>query len=167
MWFWKYWLMPNSDQRPAKATKVLFIQGGGAEAHDWDARLASSLEKKLGPGYQMIYPLMPNEADPNYRSWKRVILKELKAAGAGAVLVGHSIGASMLMKMLPEGAGVSLKGVFLVAAPYMHEREGWQWAEAALPAKARPRPSSMERLPRCATSGGMSAARVRVMKSAT
>jgi predicted alpha/beta hydrolase family esterase len=118
-------------------TKVLFIQGGGAEAHAWDAKLASSLAEKLGPDYEVIFPEMPNEADPNYLAWKGRIQEQLQAAGDGTVLVGHSIGASMLMKMLAEGdAGASLKGVFLVAAPFVHARKGWQWKEAELPVNA-------------------------------
>lgn len=118
-------------------TKVLFIQGGGEGAHAWDAKLAGSLGEKLGHDYVMVYPAMPNEADPSYEAWKPRISKELKAAGDGAVLVAHSIGASMVMKMLAEtDVGQRLKGVFLIAAPFVHERDGWQWTEAELPANA-------------------------------
>jgi hypothetical protein len=46
---------------------VLFIQGGGAGAHDdWDAKLVSSLMGKLGDGYEIRYPRMPREDDPSY-----------------------------------------------------------------------------------------------------
>lgn len=115
--------------------KVLFIQGGGEDAHVWDAKLARSLEEKLGRGYTVNFPKMPNEADPNYRAWKRRILGELKALGDGTVLVGHSIGGSMVMKMLADGEiAERLAGVFIIAAPFVHEREGWQWKEAELPA---------------------------------
>ncbi len=118
-------------------TKVLFIQGGGEAAHDWDARLATSLQEKLGRGYSVSFPKMPNEADPNYLAWQRQIREELEALGDGAVLVGHSIGASMVIKMLAGGAiAQKLAGVFLVAAPFMHHQDGWQWKEAELPANA-------------------------------
>ena len=121
-------------------TKVLFVQGGGDEAHAWDARLVASLEQKLGPGYVVVYPQMPNESDPNYPAWKQRIREELPGLGKGAVLVGHSIGASILIKLLAEGGtGQTFKGVFLIAAPFLHEREGWQWKEAELPANAAER----------------------------
>jgi predicted alpha/beta hydrolase family esterase len=103
MGFWKYWRMRKSDQRPGGVTKVLFIQGGGKDAHAWDAKLARSLDEKLARGYEVIFPRMPDEADPAYEAWKQCIREELKAAGEGTVLVGHSIGAAMLMKMLVEG----------------------------------------------------------------
>lgn len=121
--------MPNANQ------SVLFIQGGGEDAHAWDERLANSLREKLGPGYDVVYPRMPNESDPNYQAWKECVRAELKKLGEPAVLVAHSIGASMLVKMLTErNARRSLKGIFLIAAPFVHEREGWQWKEAEPPA---------------------------------
>jgi predicted alpha/beta hydrolase family esterase len=115
--------------------KVLFIQGGGKEAHAWDARLVASLQEKLGPGYAVSYPEMPDEADPDYQAWKRRISEELNRLGDDTVLVGHSLGGSVLMKALAKGLITQrLKGVCLIAAPFFHEREGWQWHEAQLPA---------------------------------
>jgi hypothetical protein len=113
---------------------VLFIHGGGEGAHAWDARLVSSLEQKLGPAYQVRYPKMPDEAEPEYAAWKRRICEELAALGKGVFLVGHSIGASMLIKLLSEGPPQqSIAGVFLLSGPFWHD-EGWRWKELELPA---------------------------------
>jgi predicted alpha/beta hydrolase family esterase len=129
--------MSNANQ------SVLFIQGGGDDAYDWDAKLARSLEKNLGTGFTVTYPRMPDEANPNYLAWKKCVLEELDKLGGGTVLVGHSIGASMLVKMLAEDdVKPSLKGVFLISAPFLHEREGWQFPEAA------PRADAANRLPK-------------------
>jgi hypothetical protein len=57
------------------AKQVLFVQGGAEGAYKDDARLAESLRSNLGPNYQVRYPAMPNEADPDYQSWKRSILR--------------------------------------------------------------------------------------------
>jgi hypothetical protein len=47
-------------------TKVLFVQGGGKNVHDqWDNKLVDSLKRNLGPDYEIRYPRMPNEADPD------------------------------------------------------------------------------------------------------
>jgi hypothetical protein len=47
--------------------QVLFIQGAGAAVHDaWDDKLVRSLERALGDGYSVLYPRMPDEADPHY-----------------------------------------------------------------------------------------------------
>jgi hypothetical protein len=46
--------------------QVLFIQGGGAGAHDeWDNKLVESLARELAPTSQIRYPRMPDEADPS------------------------------------------------------------------------------------------------------
>jgi uncharacterized protein len=54
-----------------------------------------------------------------------------------AVLVGHSIGASVLIRFLATGAlRHCVAGVFLIAAPFWHDHEVWRWKEAELPVDA-------------------------------
>lgn len=44
----------------AGTRQILFIQGGGAGAHDeWDDKLFDSLKRELGDGYEVRYPRMP------------------------------------------------------------------------------------------------------------
>src|SRR5690349_17867839 len=106
---------------------VLFIQGGGGEGtHDeWDNKLVDSLGRELGPQYEIRYPRMPNEADPTYARWSAAIRKELVRLDEDALLVGHSVGATILINTVaadpPERA---LKGIFLVSAPFVGEG-GW------------------------------------------
>ena len=46
--------------------QILFIQGGGAGTDDdWDNKLVESLLRGLGDGYEVQYPRMPDEDDPN------------------------------------------------------------------------------------------------------
>ncbi len=53
--------------------QILFIQGGGGhDVHDnWDDKLVDSLRRELGDGYEVRYPRMPGEDDPNYARWDR------------------------------------------------------------------------------------------------
>ena len=106
--------------------QVLFIQGGGKGAHDdWDDKLVQSLGRELGPGYEIRYPHMPNEAAPQYPRWKAAIEKELSRLADGATLVGHSIGGTSLINTLVEKPpGLALSGVFLLDAPFVGEG-GW------------------------------------------
>jgi uncharacterized protein len=114
-------------------THVLFIQGAGDGAHDEDARLAASLRARLGPGYEVRYPAMPDEEDADYRIWQSVILQEIEEIGVGAMLVGHSVGASVLIKMFTTpGPKPPLAAMFLVAGPFWHDHEFWRWDEATL-----------------------------------
>jgi predicted alpha/beta hydrolase family esterase len=122
------------------AKQVLFVQGAGEGAHKEDARLAESLRSVLGPSYEVRYPEIPNDGDTDYESWKRVILTEIADMGKGAILVGHSIGASVLIKILIDSRpNLSIAGMFLVAGPFWHRHEVWQWDEAALPTDASDR----------------------------
>jgi predicted alpha/beta hydrolase family esterase len=101
--------------------QVLFIQGGGAGAYDeWDNKLVDSLRPELGPGYDVRYPRMPNEADPSYAMWKAVLAEEIAGLDDGAILIGHSLGGTILINALAEAApSRKLAGVFLIAAPFV------------------------------------------------
>lgn len=105
--------------------QVLFVQGGGDDVHDeWDNKLVASLERKLGPEYEIRYPRMPNEAAPNYALWKTALKKEFARLDNGAILVGHSIGATILINVLAEEPSESASGIFLLAAPFVG-KGGW------------------------------------------
>jgi predicted alpha/beta hydrolase family esterase len=107
-------------------TQVLFVQGGGENVHDqWDDKLAQSLQRELGASYSVRYPRMPNEADPRYCAWKPALLDEIKSLQDGSVLVGHSLGGTVLMHVLAEEPLKLTPGaVCLIAAPYIGEG-GW------------------------------------------
>jgi predicted alpha/beta hydrolase family esterase len=106
--------------------QILFVQGGGEGVHDeWDNKLVSSLETELGAGYAVRYPRMPKEADPQYATWKQALIKELGELDDGAVLVGHSIGGTVLVHVLVEHRpkqGLSM--IALIAPPFVGEG-GW------------------------------------------
>jgi predicted alpha/beta hydrolase family esterase len=123
------------------ARQVLFIQGAGSEgAYAEDAKLVESLRARLGPDYVVRYPRMPNEEEPEYAVWKNVIAGEVADMGSGAILVGHSIGASVIIRAVVDGGiGQSLAGVFLLAAPFWYDHHFWRWDEVKLPGDAAER----------------------------
>jgi len=109
-----------------RENQVLFIQGGGSDVHDsWDNKLVASLKKELGAGYKVRYPRMPHEDDPDPVAWKEAINRELKKLSDGVILVGHSIGAAILIDYLAD-ANLEWRpyGVFLIATPFIGDR-GW------------------------------------------
>jgi pimeloyl-ACP methyl ester carboxylesterase len=73
-------------------TFVLFIQGGGEGAYEADAVLAKSLQRALGDEYDVRYPQMPDESNPDMQTWKTKISRELEALNGRVMLVGHSMG---------------------------------------------------------------------------
>ena len=61
---------------------------------------------------------MPRPDDPRYAPWARRIAK-LIAAATAPVVVGHSFGASVLLKYLAEATSrPAIVGLFLIATPY-------------------------------------------------
>lgn len=106
-------------------TQVLFIQGGGEGARDeWDEKLVESLKRTLGDEYEVSYPRMPDEADPKYVKWAAAIEEAMGALDDGAIVVGHSIGATVLINYLATRLRKKLGAVVLLAAPYIG-KGGW------------------------------------------
>jgi pimeloyl-ACP methyl ester carboxylesterase len=106
--------------------QILFIQGGGAGAHDeWDDKLFESLRRVLGAGHEVRYPRMPDEDDPSYARWSAAIRREMAGLDEGAVVVGQSVGGTILIHTLAEQPpGRGLGAVVLIAAPFVGEG-GW------------------------------------------
>ena len=107
--------------------QVLFIQGGGEGTHDeWDDKLVDSLRVGLGAGYEVRYPRMPEDDDPSVATWIPAIRNELASLDDGAVVVGHSIGATLLVHALEsEPPNRPLGAIVLLAAPFVG-RGGWE-----------------------------------------
>ena len=107
--------------------QILFIQGGGAGAHRLDQSLVGYLRGALGGSYEVRYPEMPNESDPDYPLWQARIRNELMMLSGDVILIGHSLGGSFLLKYLSEErAGTTIAGIFLIAAPYWGGN-GWRY----------------------------------------
>jgi uncharacterized protein len=111
---------------------VLFVHGGGEGAYEADEKLAASLRDALGGGYDVRSPRMPDEGSPEVGAWKEKIAAELATMDGEAILVGHSVGANVLLKYLSEEeVEKPLAGLYLVAAPYAGAG-GWELEEDAL-----------------------------------
>jgi len=106
---------------------IFLIQGAGAGAYEVDKQLATSLSHALGPQYEVHYPALPHEDDAPYEEWKHHLEKELAAMQGPIVLVGHSVGASILIKWMSEmEAEQPIAGLFLLACPFWGGN-GWRY----------------------------------------
>jgi predicted alpha/beta hydrolase family esterase len=113
---------------------VLFIHGAGEGAFEEDRLLAASLQNALGLAYDVHYPKMPEEDSAMYEDWKAPIERELDILDDNVILVGHSVGGSVLVKYLSEEQlDKSISSLFLLATPYWGADEFWKWDEARLP----------------------------------
>jgi pimeloyl-ACP methyl ester carboxylesterase len=113
---------------------VLFIQGGGEGTHDdWDDKLVDSLRRELGDGYEIRYPQMPAEDDPSDAAWRPAIMRAIATLDGGAVVVGHSVGGTILIHALAaDPPSVQLAAIVLIAAPFVGAG-GWPADEFELP----------------------------------
>jgi pimeloyl-ACP methyl ester carboxylesterase len=114
--------------------QVLFIQGGGEGTHDeWDNKLVDSLRAELGAGFEVRYPRMPAEDDPSAATWVPVIRGAMAALEDGAVVIGHSVGGTILVHTLVDRPpDRRLGAIVLVAAPFVGTG-GWPAGEFELP----------------------------------
>ena len=112
--------------RPAQK-KILFIHGGDDDGYKADAKLAASLQEALGATYEVRYPQMPSdEAAPDF-GWLQQIGKEIAAIKGKVILVGHSLGASLLLKYLSENEVTKrIGGIFLISTPFWSGDEDWK-----------------------------------------
>lgn len=106
---------------------LLFLQGAGSGAYKEDKRLVENLQRSLGPHFEVRYPAMLDEGDAPYEQWRQQIERELSDVPGRVFVVGHSVGASVLIKWLSERQVEStIAGVFLIACPYWGGA-GWRY----------------------------------------
>ncbi len=106
--------------------KILFVQGGGNDGYEADKKLVNSLTDNLEEGYDIDYPEIQSvETEPDY-GWVRQIRREILKRDDGLFLIGHSFGASMILKCLSENlVEKNFGGLFLIAPPFWKGEEDW------------------------------------------
>ncbi len=92
------------------------------------------LRQKLGEGYEVILPAMPNKTNARFKEWKLWFGKLIPFLNDGVILMGHSLGGSFVVKYLSENKfPKKIKAVFLVGAVYDTDCDGYSLAGFALP----------------------------------
>jgi serine hydrolase len=124
----------NHVKRRKRVRKhILLIQGAGNQHKPLGSgKLVASLRQQLGSDYHVLAPDMPDPDHPRYLAWRDQIEQELGKLDADALLIGHSLGGSMLLKYLAEGTYQKpIAGLFLVAVPDFGKQD-WE-LEYAVP----------------------------------
>ena len=105
---------------------ILLIQGGGEAGYEADTELSDSLKIGLGDDYDVHYPKMQTIESLLDFGWLQQIGNEITAINGEIILVGHSLGASMLLKYLSENKiNKRIAGVFLISTPFWNGDEDW------------------------------------------
>ena len=88
--------------------------------------MADSLQSTLGKNFEVSYPkLLTDEQAPDF-GWLQQIGETIAAIRGEIILVGHSLGASMLLKYLSENeVNKTITGLFFIATPFWSGDEDW------------------------------------------
>ncbi|GIQ71434.1 serine hydrolase family protein [Xylanibacillus composti] len=109
---------------------VVFVHSAGAQGTgEGSSGLMAHISRNLGADFQVRCPAMPDPTSPSCSAWQARLAQELERIGEGTevLLVGHSLGGSVILKHIAEGECRSrIAGVFLIAAPYWGADEEWQ-----------------------------------------
>ncbi|HEY1237957.1 MAG TPA: alpha/beta fold hydrolase [Solirubrobacterales bacterium] len=114
--------------------EILLIHSSGPQGPgEGSAPFAARLDDELGSDYEVLFPKLPDPDDPHYVPWSERVGQLLDDLDAPSVVVGHSLGASVLLKHLAEGGSQeSIAGLLLAETPFWGQSD-WE-AEWALPA---------------------------------
>lgn len=131
-------LVAKAPARPAQcgltmAVDVLFIHSAGPQSGEQgSAPLLRHLRRGLGARFRVHAPTMPLPDSPSYDRWQAELETRLPPDRSPRFLVGHSLGASVLLKYLSEqDRSAWPAGLFLVATPWWGD-QGWDAREFTL-----------------------------------
>ncbi|MFB4166929.1 alpha/beta hydrolase [Virgibacillus sp. JSM 102003] len=114
--------------------QILFIHSAGPQGeHEGSFDLIVYLQDNLNAEYNLIIPEMPNPENPEYTRWKERLSKEFASLEGEVILIGHSLGGSVLLKYLSEeDCHLKISSLHSVAAPYWGKNGFWESEEFAL-----------------------------------
>lgn len=110
---------------------LLIIHGAGVRSYKVMAeKWVPYIKKQLGPEYNVVCPEMPNPQFPQYKLWRETIKNTIAKLHGPLILVGHSLGGTLLLKYLTqEKIHNQILGMYFVASPYFSETKGWNYAD--------------------------------------
>lgn len=114
----------TAARRPLRHVKqvkqVLLVHSAGSQGpREGSGHLHAHLQEALGKAYRVLYPKMPSPENPDYPPWKGRLEKLFAGLDDGVIVVGHSLGGSVLLKYLSEGGShPRIAGLFLAATPF-------------------------------------------------
>ncbi|HEX2911957.1 MAG TPA: alpha/beta fold hydrolase [Chloroflexia bacterium] len=115
--------------------QCLFIHSAGPQGpHEGSDDFITFLQKAVGTDYDLLCPKMPDPGQPNYAAWRNEVARAIATVPEDAVLMGHSLGGSVLLKYLAEEAvDKRFAALFIVASPYWGGDSDWSYSEFTLP----------------------------------
>jgi predicted alpha/beta hydrolase family esterase len=101
--------------------KILFAHSAGPQYGKGKGsyNLVKYLKTKLGNEFEILFPKIEKPNSPTYGKFKRMFASVFNEITEPVILIGHSLGASTLLKYLSEEKPrILITGLFLVATPH-------------------------------------------------
>lgn len=114
-------------QKIGNPKKIIFAHSAGAQSGTGEGSfdLVTTFRTELSNEYIIYYPVIDNPEAPTYKMWKKLFDAEFRNKTEPFLLVGHSLGSSMLLKYLSEeNPDISISGLFLISTP-LWGKNGW------------------------------------------
>ncbi len=105
--------------------RIVFVHGGGDNAHAVDREIASALSNALGSSEPIDYPRVEGLEQIDWKKTQEQLVNVLRTAAEGTTLVAHSLGASAALKLLTDGVSTKITNAILLAAPYKGADSHW------------------------------------------
>jgi predicted alpha/beta hydrolase family esterase len=98
-----------------KIDHVIILHGIGANPFImWFPWLRLQLEWR---GVRVDAPVLPSSFKPNLLAWKKAVRTAFRTAGPSTMVIGHSLGGMLAIRLLEEGAARRIGCLTLVSAP--------------------------------------------------
>jgi len=107
--------------RKEKLKKIFFAHSAGPQYAQGKGSydLVHHLRSGLSHGFKILFPTIEKPSRPTYEKYKKMFSCSLAGIKEPVVLIGHSLGASTLLKYLSEEKpAISILGLFLVSTPH-------------------------------------------------
>jgi uncharacterized protein len=114
--------------------QILFAHSAGTQEGPGEGSFdfVSQLKSALAKDYEIHYPIIDDPEAPTYEMWRTMFDDALRKISKPLILIGHSLGGSMLLKYLSkEQPDTDITALFLVATPAWGKRD-WKVAEFML-----------------------------------
>jgi predicted alpha/beta hydrolase family esterase len=108
-------------KRNKKLKTIFFAHSAGPQYGEGKGSydLVKYLRSKLSGEYRILFPKIKKPGAPAYAKFKEMFSASFKNISSPVILIGHSLGASMLLKFLSEEKpGISVAALFLVSTPH-------------------------------------------------
>jgi predicted alpha/beta hydrolase family esterase len=129
--------------------ELVFIHGAGGAIDDPEfgsEELIAFLTRELAQDYRIRAPLMPNPEEPHATAWLDALEMELADFPNDGVLIGHSMGGAMILKLIAERRhSLAASGLVMIACPFWGEPD-WEVEEFYLPHAFADRLSGLNRI---------------------